>query len=60
MELHMGGKGLGSKGNDEMFVCTECGQEHIKWVGKCTSCQTWNSVKSFRPTKQMFDARYLS
>ena len=49
-------KGLGSKENDEIFVCQECGQEHIKWVVKCTSCQTWNSVKSFRPTKQLFES----
>lgn len=49
-------KGLGSKGNDEMYVCQECGAEHIKWVGKCTSCQTWNSVKSFRPAKGLFES----
>lgn len=49
------GKGLGSKGSDETFCCQECGVEHIKWVGKCSSCGTWNSVKAFRPTKQIFN-----
>lgn len=48
-------KGLGSKASDEMFVCQECGHEHIKWMGKCSSCGTWNSVKSFRPARSAFE-----
>eukprot|EP01038_Epipyxis_sp_PR26KG_P008936 gene8936-12051_t len=28
----------------ESYVCQSCGFVHIKWVGKCTSCQEWNSV----------------
>jgi DNA repair protein RadA/Sms len=26
------------------FVCQECGYESAKWMGKCPSCQTWNSM----------------
>ncbi|MEX2459949.1 MAG: DNA repair protein RadA [Paenibacillaceae bacterium] len=25
------------------FFCQECGFESAKWLGKCTSCQAWNS-----------------
>lgn len=25
------------------FFCTECGYESAKWVGKCPSCQNWNT-----------------
>ncbi|MFV9511692.1 DNA repair protein RadA [Tepidibacillus sp. LV47] len=26
------------------FVCQECGYESPKWLGKCPSCQSWNSM----------------
>ena len=25
------------------FFCSNCGYESLKWIGKCPSCQTWNS-----------------
>ncbi len=25
------------------FFCSNCGQESAKWVGKCPSCQEWNT-----------------
>ena len=25
------------------FVCTECGFESLKWLGKCPSCENWNT-----------------
>lgn len=27
------------------YVCTNCGQESAKWVGKCPSCGQWNTFK---------------
>lgn len=27
-----------------VYVCQQCGYESIKWVGKCPSCGTWNSM----------------
>lgn len=27
-----------------MYVCTECGWQSAKWVGRCGECQTWGSV----------------
>ena len=26
-----------------IFVCNECGYESSKWLGKCPSCNEWNS-----------------
>lgn len=26
-----------------VFVCNECGNESIKWLGKCPACNSWNS-----------------
>lgn len=26
-----------------IFVCSECGNESSKWLGKCPACSSWNS-----------------
>ncbi len=26
-----------------VFVCSNCGYESPKWMGKCPSCNEWNS-----------------
>ena len=26
-----------------VYVCQECGQESVKWQGRCPECQAWNS-----------------
>ncbi|MBQ8968517.1 MAG: DNA repair protein RadA [Bacteroidaceae bacterium] len=31
-----------------MYVCSECGQEATKWVGKCPTCGQWNTMKEIR------------
>ncbi|MBR4645364.1 MAG: DNA repair protein RadA [Bacteroidaceae bacterium] len=31
-----------------LYVCDYCGQESVKWVGKCPSCGRWNSMKEIR------------
>ncbi len=31
-----------------LYVCDYCGQESVKWVGKCPSCGNWNTMKEFR------------
>jgi DNA repair protein RadA/Sms len=28
-----------------VFFCTDCGCESAKWVGRCPSCGSWNSLK---------------
>ena len=29
--------------NKTVFVCSECGNESSKWLGKCPACNSWNS-----------------
>ena len=31
-----------------MFVCSNCGQESAKWIGKCPSCGQWNTFKEIK------------
>lgn len=31
-----------------LFLCTECGAEHTRWQGKCSTCGAWNALKEFR------------
>ena len=26
------------------FMCIECGVDHAKWAGQCTTCVAWNTV----------------
>ena len=30
------------------YVCSNCGQESAKWIGKCPSCGQWNTFKKIR------------
>lgn len=31
-----------------MYVCSNCGQESPKWIGKCPSCFQWNTFKEIK------------
>ena len=31
--------------NKTVYVCSECGQDSPKWVGRCPSCGQWNTMK---------------
>jgi DNA repair protein RadA/Sms len=33
------------------FVCQECGYETVKWLGKCPSCEEWNTFVEEFETK---------
>ena len=42
-----------------VYVCTECGGTAPKWLGKCSSCNAWNTLvesvaESAQPTKNRF------
>ena len=32
------------------YVCSNCGQESPKWIGKCPACGQWNTFKEIRIT----------
>ena len=31
-----------------VYVCSNCGQESPKWIGKCPACGQWNTMKELR------------
>lgn len=45
------------------YVCSNCGQESAKWIGKCPSCHQWNTFQEIRvaasdaPSKARISAR---
>ena len=30
-----------------VYVCSSCGYDSPKWIGKCPSCGEWNTMKEF-------------
>jgi DNA repair protein RadA/Sms len=38
-----------------IFICTQCGYESPKWIGKCPHCESWNS---FEETESYSDSGY--
>lgn len=28
-----------------VYICSSCGTEHMKWTGQCTGCQEWNTLE---------------
>lgn len=35
--------------NKTLFVCSECGYESAKWLGRCPSCGEWNKFEEQSP-----------
>ncbi|MBO4849635.1 MAG: DNA repair protein RadA [Prevotella sp.] len=35
-----------------VYVCSNCGQESAKWIGKCPACGQWNTFKEFRVSNE--------
>lgn len=35
------------------YVCSNCGQESAKWIGKCQSCGQWNTYREIRISNDM-------
>ncbi|MCM3715713.1 DNA repair protein RadA [Halalkalibacter oceani] len=43
------------------FVCQECGYESAKWMGKCPSCQSWNTmVEEFEQSARQASRSYVT
>lgn len=39
------------------FLCNSCGSVHLKWLGKCPDCGTWDSLEEYKtPTADARDA----
>ena len=35
-----------------VYVCEYCGQESVKWMGKCPACGKWGTMKEFKVSPQ--------
>lgn len=35
-----------------IFVCGSCGEEYLRWQGKCDNCGEWNTLKEFKVQSQ--------
>src|SRR3954467_14121788 len=31
------------------FLCNSCGSVHLKWMGKCPDCGTWDGLEEYKP-----------
>lgn len=36
----------------QIFVCSQCGTTHSKWLGRCSDCGAWNSIVEDVVSKQ--------
>ncbi|MBB1564928.1 DNA repair protein RadA [Candidatus Gracilibacteria bacterium] len=34
-----------------MYICSNCGNESLKWQGKCNFCGEWNTLQEFKEEK---------
>jgi len=34
-----------------MYVCSNCGNESLKWSGQCSFCKEWNTLSEFKESK---------
>lgn len=40
-----------AKKKKPLFVCNSCGEDYLKWQGKCDNCGEWDSIKELRQYK---------
>lgn len=38
---------MAKKDTKTVYVCAECGEDFVKWVGKCPACGAWNTFKEY-------------
>lgn len=36
------------KNLETVFVCSNCGNEFLKWAGQCSACHEWNSLREIK------------
>jgi len=45
------------KKKETVFVCSNCGNEFGKWMGQCSACGEWNSLKEVKSIKLKGESR---
>jgi len=36
-----------SSSSTTVHICTKCGSESVKWMGRCPTCREWNTMQKF-------------
>ena len=37
--------GKSSTGTTKIHLCSNCGSEFVKWMGRCPTCKEWNTIQ---------------
>ena len=47
-------KAMGKSGSGDavVHVCTNCGAEYVKWMGRCPTCKEWNTIQEFKVERE--------
>jgi DNA repair protein RadA/Sms len=45
------------KSSKTIWVCSECGGEHLSWAGKCSFCGAWNSLREVKDELAISDKK---
>ena len=44
--------GTSGSGSTSVHVCTNCGCESVKWLGRCPTCREWNTFQEFAVNRE--------
>lgn len=47
--------GLSRSSNATIHFCENCGTEYVQWVGQCTTCRQWNTLRSRSVPRRSID-----
>jgi DNA repair protein RadA/Sms len=47
-------KAMGTSGSSaaSVHICSTCGSESVKWLGRCPTCKEWNTLQEHTVTRQ--------
>lgn len=40
--------GTSADASTSVHVCTNCGSEFVKWMGRCPTCREWNTLQEYK------------
>lgn len=48
---------MNAKKTETVYVCSSCGQDFSKWLGRCTNCGAWDAITEFKQPKRSASAK---
>lgn len=49
--------GTSTSSSTSVHVCTNCGAEFVKWMGRCPTCREWNTLQEFKVNRGESDIK---